>query len=153
MIDVTPILKTVGETTVRKIRENLSSTGTDATGKTSRSLKYEITKEGDTVTLRVTAKPYFMVVETGRKATPDKKPSREMIDNLGEWLRARGKEEGAKWAIAIKIQKEGSDLHKKGGRKDIVSNVVNDALVQETKILLLAEFKKHFIINYLGILK
>ncbi len=152
MIDVTPILQAVGASTVKRIQDNLASTGTNATSKTSRSVKYEVIKESDKTILRVTAKPYFMVVETGRKATPDKKPSREMIDNLGEWLRARGKDDSAKWAIAIKIQKEGSELHKKGGRKDIVSNVINEGLVLEVKAMLAKEFKKFFIENYISIL-
>lgn len=130
MISIVDILTKAGQSAVDKIRANLASTGTDATKQTSNSVKFEVTTEGDKTRLLIHAKPYFMVVETGRKATPDKKPSREMIQNIGEWLKARGKEDTMKWAVAVKIQKEGTELHKHGGRKDIVSNVIDDNFIK-----------------------
>jgi hypothetical protein len=67
-----------------------------------------------------------MTVETGRKATPNKKPSREFIENLKPWAEARGIPEGAVWAIATKINKLGTNLFRAGGREDIVEPPVDN---------------------------
>lgn len=139
-IAIDDILAQAGKSAVEKIQANLSSTGTNATSETSRSIHYSVENQGNKTTLTIVAKPYFMVVETGRKPTPDKKPGREMIENIGRWLAARGKEESMKWAVAVKINKEGTDLYKKGGRKDIVSNVITDDFIQT----IMKEILQHF---------
>ena len=106
-----------------QVKSNLDTTGTTATSKSKESLRFEITEEGNRVVLTVFGKPYFSVVETGRKPTPDKKPSREMIENIKEWVAARGKPESMAWAVATKINKEGTELWKKGGRTDIYTDL------------------------------
>ena len=107
------------------IRANLGATGTTATGATSQSVRYELKQEGTKFTGRVFGRPFFMTVQTGRRPTPDKKPSRQMIDNLKLWVNARGMDESAVWAIATKIQKQGTDLWRAGGRTDIVDPAVD----------------------------
>lgn len=139
-IAIDDILAQAGKSAVEKIQANLSSTGTNATSETSRSLHYSVENQGNKTILTIVAKPYFMVVETGRKPTPDKKPGREMIENIGRWLAARGKQESMKWAVAVKINKEGTELYKKGGRKDIVSNVITDDFIQTV----MKEILQHF---------
>lgn len=131
IIAIDDILDKAGKFAVSKIQDHLSSTGTNATSETSQSVVYSVERQGNKSTLTVTAKPFFMVVETGRKPTPEKKPGREMLDNIGKWLAARGKEESMKLAVAVKINKEGTELYKKGGRKDIVSNVITDQFIDE----------------------
>lgn len=139
-IAIEDILDKAGKYAVQKIQGNLSSTGTNATTETSKSVRYSVESHGNKSTLTIAAKPYFMVVETGRRPTPDKKPSRDMIDNLGKWVAARGKEDSMKWAIAMKINKEGTDLFKKGGRKDIVSNVITDEFINDLAQEILTHF-------------
>lgn len=139
-IAIDDILAQAGKSAVEKIQANLSSTGSNATSETSRSIHYSVENQGNKTILTIVAKPYFMVVETGRKPTPDKKPGREMIENIGRWLAARGKEESMKWAVAVKINKEGTELYKKGGRKDIVSNVITDDFIQT----IMKEILQHF---------
>lgn len=139
-IAIDDILAQAGKSAVEKIQANLSSAGTNATSETSRSLHYSVENQGNKTILTIVAKPYFMVVETGRKPTPDKKPGREMIENIGRWLASRGKEESMKWAVAVKINKEGTELYKKGGRKDIVSNVITDDFIQTV----MKEILQHF---------
>ena len=108
---------------ISQVKANLDSTGTTATGKSKDSLRYEITEEGKKIILTVFGKPYFAVVETGRKPTPDKKPGRAMIDAIKEWTAARGKPESMAWAIAVKINKEGTKLWQAGGRTDIYTDL------------------------------
>ena len=119
------ILNTQSNSFIEKIRQNLTSTGTTATGKSAGSLYYKITDNGDKIDIEVIgARSYFATVETGRKPTPDKKPSRAMIDNITAWVNARGKPESAVWAIATNIQKFGTELFQKGGRKDIYTDEI-----------------------------
>jgi len=117
------ILSNEANSFLSEVKRNLDDTGTTATGKSKESLRYEITEEGNRIVLTVFGKPYFAVVETGRKPTPDKKPSRAMIENIKEWVAARGKPESMVWAIATKINKEGTKLWQQGGRTDIYTDL------------------------------
>ena len=117
------ILSNEANSFLSQIKRNLDDSGTTATGKSKDSLRYEITEEGNKVVLTVFGKPYFAVVETGRKPTPDKKPSRAMIDNIKEWIAARGEPESMAWAVATKINKEGTKLWQQGGRTDIYTDL------------------------------
>jgi len=125
-MDLIEILNEQGIELVNGIRANLGSTGTNATLKTSQSLRFEISQEGTKTRLKLFGRPFFMTVETGRKATPNKKPSREFIENLKPWVEARGIPEGAVWAIATKINKLGTNLFRAGGREDIVEPPVDN---------------------------
>jgi hypothetical protein len=113
------ILNENAESFITKIKGNLDATGTTATGESGKSLRYEINEDGSKIVLTVFGKPYFAVVETGRK--PGGGVSRGMIDNITKWAQVRGKEEFI-WAIAKKIDKEGSELFRKGGRTDIYTD-------------------------------
>jgi len=122
-VDLLAILSNETNDFLSEVKRNLDNTGTTATGKSKESLRFEITEEGKKIVLTVFGKPYFSVVETGRKPTPDKKPSRAMIDNITEWLSARGKPESMAWAVATKINKEGTKLWQTGGRTDIYTDL------------------------------
>lgn len=142
------ILNQYGNSTVEQIRQNLASTGTNATGKTSQSLRYEVTNNGSKATLKVIGKPYFAVVETGRKPTPEyTKPSVEFVNSIKEWLRAKGGEEKSAYGIAKSIHKKGTKLFRDGGRKDIISNVINQDLVDHISLDLLNKFAEEFLAN------
>lgn len=143
--EIISILNKYGSSTIEQIRNNLSSTGTNATGKTSQSLRYEVTNEGTKATLKVIGKPYFAVVETGRKPTPGNKPSYEFVNNIKQWLAARGKDDKGAYGIAMSINKKGTKLFRDGGRKDIYSNVINQNLVDKINIDLLNKFAEQFL--------
>lgn len=111
---------------INDIRANLGATGTTATGKTSQSLRFELKQEGSKYKVQLFGRPFFMTVETGRRPTPDKKPSREMIDNLREWMDSRGMDSSKVWGVATKIQQRGTRLWFEGGREDIVQPGVDE---------------------------
>lgn len=141
VVNVISILTKYGTSTVERIKQNLASTGTNASGKTSNSLRFEVKNEGFKQILKIFGRPFFMTVETGRKATPDYKPSKQFVATIAEWMRAKGVP-GSAYAIALSIHKKGTKLHQQGGRQDIVSDVVNEGLVSQITKSVLDQFSK-----------
>lgn len=135
-VDLIQLLNDTGATLIQQIKAAMSSTGTDATLKTSNSLEYTVDEQEGKLTLSLIGRPYFTTVETGRQPTPDKKPSRAMIDNIREWVTARGLEQNMVWAIAVTIQKEGTKLWQIGGRKDIYTQTSDTMVVTIQKAVL-----------------
>lgn len=160
--DLLAILSQTGTTVVDQIKQNLSSTGTNATGRTSKSLRFEVINETDKQILRIIGKPYFRVVETGRKATPQyDKPSKQFVASIVEWLKAkqtfnveaeRGPSlQGLAYAIAKTIHKKGSKLNQSGGRKDIYSNVITPTFVDNLSKSVLDQFTNEYMRNVVKI--
>jgi hypothetical protein len=123
---------------INDIRANLGATGTNATGRTSQSLRFELKQSGSKYTMQLFGRPFFMTVETGRKPS-DKKPSREMINNLKVWMDARGMDSSKVWGVATKIQQRGTRLWFEGGREDIVQPAVDEFINNVSQELLDAE--------------
>lgn len=146
VIDLIQILQPVGNSVVNQIRQNLATTGTDASGQTSRSLKFTVTEEGTKTIFQITGRPYFMTVETGRRPTPSYKPSRSFVARIQEWMKSRGMP-GKAYAIAQSIHKKGTELFRKGGRKDIVSNVINQSLYDQIAQEVLKKFVNQYILT------
>ena len=124
--DIIKILNDEGIQLANDIRANLGSAGMWATGETGNSLKIRVTQEGTKFRAQLVGRPYFMTVQTGRKPTPNKKPSREMIAGITRWVEARGIDLEAVWPIAMTIQRRGTRLWFEGGRTDIVDPAVDD---------------------------
>lgn len=135
-----------GQSTVAQIQANLSATGTNATGKTSKSLRFEVSEKDDTQILTVIGgRKYFMTVETGRKATPQyKNPSTEFVAAIKEWMEAKGIQ-GPAYGIAKSIHQKGTKLFQQGGRKSIVSNVINQGLVDQISAEILSQFSTAYL--------
>lgn len=150
---IAEILRDNGIDAINEIRANLGRTGTNASMKTSQSLGYEVVQNGTRWKLIITGRPFFMTVETGRKPTPGKKPSREMITNIAAWLNARGLGDISPWAVAMTIQRKGTELWLKGGRKDIVSNVLNDQFYTKIGDDILANYGQIYLDRILADLK
>ena len=129
-IDIRRILTSALEEAKVKIQQNLASTGTNASGRTSQSLTVEV--DGNTGVLY--GRQAFGTVETGRK--PGKVPS-GFSDIIYQWMQdkdvhakvdGRRSQESADrsmaYIIARKIANEGSKLYRDEGRDDIYSNVL-----------------------------
>lgn len=143
MID---ILTSQGNSVISQIKENLASTGTNATGETGNSLRLEVKNEGFKQILKIYGRPYFMTVETGRKPTPEYKPSQQFVASIKKWMEAKNVE-GSAYGIAQAIHKKGSKLFREGGRTDIVSNVVGESFVQSISKEILDKFAKEVLRN------
>ena len=128
---------------INQVKGNIVSSGSNATGESAKSIVYEITETQHKITITVLGKPYFSVLETGRKATPGVKPGRAMIENIQKWCAVKGKPESAAWGIATNIQKHGTKLFQKGGRTDIYTDLKEgfaDKIFMEVTENLASEF-------------
>jgi hypothetical protein len=131
---------------VNNIRADIGAAGQNATLRTSQSLRIEVKEQGPGVKMQLFGRPFFMSIYTGRKPTPDKKPSREMIANIGIWAAARGMNEKAVWGIATKIQKKGTQLWRDGGRIDDYERIV-DTFINDVSTAVLDKEADNFILK------
>lgn len=144
VVNLITILSQFGTSTIEKIKQNLAASGTNASGKTANSLRMEVTTDGFKQILKIFGRPFFMTVETGRKATPDYKPSLSFVATIQAWMTAKGVP-GSAYAIAQSIHKKGTKLWQSGGRTDIVSNVVNEGLTQQIARSVLTQFSESYL--------
>lgn len=150
--EIISILNKAGETAVQRIRNNMASTGTNATGKSSQSLNFEVIQQGESVILRVLGREYFAVVETGRRPTPQyTKPSKTFVDSIREWLVAKGKSESSAYAIAKSIHQKGTKLFRQGGRSDIFTSE-EKPLIEQVSTELLDKYANLYLTEYTRIL-
>lgn len=142
--EVLSILSQTGQTAVSQIQANTPK----ATGKTARSVRYEVKEENGKLIFRILASKYFKVVETGRKATPQfTKPSNTFVDSIREWLAAKGSDQGAAYAIAKSIHQKGTKLWQQGGNHNVFSNVITESFIDKLSNDLLTQFAKEYLDN------
>lgn len=147
-------LKKILDKMVAEMRDNLAKTKTNASGRTSASLRVVMTDTGG----EIWGRRYFRGVEQGRAggAVP-----RNFTSIIEQWILDKGltpsaipykRKTSAKWqpkytpeerglrqmasAIARTIEKSGTSLYRNGGRKDIFTNVIEEnkpAILQVAK--------------------
>ncbi len=133
------LLNKYGNQTVQIIRDNLATTGTNASGQTSASVQSVTTPNRVTVS----GKAFIYVVETGRK--PGKMPP---VSRIIEWLETgkvsfSGSIQSTAWGISKTIAKVGSSLFRSGGRDDIITPALDDKRIDQlTKDIADVSFQK-----------
>jgi len=132
---IADILKFWAPIAEKRVKQLLESTR--ATGKTIDSVRVEVSKEQTMDRMQILARPFTAALETGVRPTT-KGVSREMIENLKEYTKARGIPEDKVWAIAKTIQKKGDRTFQKGGR-DVYSDGVEKMVDEITR-----DIKKEF---------
>lgn len=122
-VEIIKILNEAGHGFVQKIKGQVPH----VTGQTANSLEFKTSYEHDAYRLQILGRPFFMTVETGRKPKGDK-PSPEMVKNIQKWMDAKGIE-GKAYGMARYINQHGTKLYRDGGKKDVVSNVLNETAI------------------------
>jgi hypothetical protein len=140
MPELIEVIQNEGIHLINNIRVNLGSTGTNATLKTSQSLRIEVTKDGDKIKLTLFGRPFFTSVDDGRKPTKEGVPKSypTLVDAIREWMEAKGIT-GSPFAIANSIHKSGTKLYRQGGRKEIVPPAVDEFVNNVSQAALDAE--------------
>jgi hypothetical protein len=150
-LDLKQIVEAKLKAAISKIQDNLESTGTNASGRTSQSLRLESSDYG----FIIYGRKAFATVETGRMAGGIPKGFNDIIK---QWIKDKGisvtqipykRKESQNWrpkysvnerslniaagAISFNIKKNGTALFRKGGRKDIFSNAFSEVLPEIKK--------------------
>jgi hypothetical protein len=150
-LDLKQIVEAKLKAAISKIQDNLESTGTNASGRTSQSLRLESSDYG----FIIYGRKAFATVETGRMSGGIPKGFNDIIK---QWIKDKGisvtqipykRKESENWrpkysvserslniaagAISFTIKKSGTSLFRKGGRKDIFSNTFSEALPEIKK--------------------
>lgn len=131
---VDSIVKNFAESVIAGIQNNIRTKNVtqygamNTTGQMADSLGYKW--DGSTLVIYSTEK-YFTVLETGRK--PGKQPP---LDPILKWIQAKNittdiKDRSLAYLIARKIGKEGSLLHRQGGKSGVISDFINDKYIKE----------------------
>ena len=103
MIDLKDTFDDLGNYAVRAFRASLSKNDRVATGKTSKAIRSESNNNGFTVY----APERIRALQDGRKPTQGGGSGSGFFDQILEWCRARGIDEGAAFPIYRKINREG----------------------------------------------
>lgn len=120
----------------QRIIDNMNAAGAYATGKTEQSLHIEVEDDGVGVVGTLSARPYFSALETGTRPwrVQYRRPPKFFVDIIREWAEAKGVSAPA-GAIAMTIMREGSRLYRQGGRDNIYSNEIPNAIASAERQL------------------
>lgn len=146
---------------IETIKTNSRAAGQVATGKTLRSLEYTLQRLGKSYLARILGRPYFGTLETGRGPYNGGKGDPQGFNQrLIEWMKARNfqcKDEAEYLRMANylrwKINKFGTELYRKGGRKDIFTPAVDEMtefLEQELIVFFQAQMEDMFTKGFQG---
>ena len=147
IVDVLQILSKWGGFLVEELKRSIQPYS--ATGDTIKSLRFMVTREGTIDKLQVLGRAFIMALQTGRKATPQyTKPSFAFVDRIRRWLAAKGEETRPAYAIAKSIHQKGTK-----GHPGVISNVVNDTLINTISKDILQQFAKQYMFNVVQFIK
>lgn len=120
-----------GNGVIDKIKHNLDSTGTTASGKTKESLELVLTDTG----FQILGRQYFRSVEEGR---PSGGIPNNMTQIIRQWMEDKGiasqfgntesEKRSAAYLIGQFIKENGTQLYREGGRDDIYTSVITEEL-------------------------
>lgn len=123
------VFEQFGGSAISDIQAKLGSTGANASGKTSRSLRKELADDE----LTIFGSEVFRYVEEGRG--PSKKKgsgSEDLYSQIKQWIKDKGitptgdiSDDNLAFLITRKIHNEGTLLHRTKTARDIFSSVLN----------------------------
>ena len=124
---ITQILARYGMNSVDQIRQNIASTGSNASGKTSSEINWETPTPNRVI---VYGPPHVYVLETGRGPRKSSQSS-GLQGKIADWIGVKpisieGSIEKAARGITWYMNKHGSKLYREGGRTDILTPVISN---------------------------
>ena len=112
-----------------RIIQNMGRADQIVTGKTRDSLVVETGEQATGAYGVLTGRQAFATLETGSRpwSRPPAKVPKYFADLIGEWIEAKGLDLN-KWAVAHTIIHQGSKLYRTGGRADIYTPEIAQAM-------------------------
>lgn len=125
MNDCTNLVRETLEDVRKQIAENIVGRGLNATGKTIASMTIELRgiTEGT-----LYGRKYFDSLEKGVKPNKRNHVSYNFHDAIEKWLIAKGLTHLNAWSVAWNIDQHGTRTFREGGRKDIYTPAIENAI-------------------------
>lgn len=137
-----------GEVIVSELRKSFDRNRINASGRLRDSLLSEATKDS----LIVSGADYVFNVEDGTPPTKSGRPTYFLQRSILKWLDDKGIPEWQgrtrdqqAWVISNKIAKEGSSLFRSGGNSGVLSDVINEKLLDSIAAKALRETELNFL--------
>lgn len=151
------VFEQIGAATVDGLRNKMDELRYNASGETRAAIRYEATEKG----LKIYAPEHVYALEYGRGATQNGGNGSLRLRIL-EWIEHKGitpkdpktTKEELSYAITNKIHREGTELYKQYGGQypgsGLLSDVLNDALVDSIRKAVAEYYKKEFVATISG---
>lgn len=118
---------------IAEIQGKMGSTGANASGETSRSLRREITD----YELTIYGSEVFRYVEGGRGPSKKRGSGESLYDRIKQWIKDKGitpdgdiSDDNLAFLIARKIHNEGTVIYRKQSPRDIFSSVLDEKKIK-----------------------
>lgn len=139
--DISVAITKALELAKKSIQSNLASSGRNASGKTSKSIRITSKVESDRVTGTMYGSSVLESLEFGRGKTKNAGSTRSWEKDLRDWMRIRGIDQSAFYPIWRKINRDGYK-----GTKGLVTdpiNVLTDSLAKELSIIIIKDIRNN----------
>ncbi len=114
---------------IAEIQGKMGSTGANASGETSRSLRMEISD----YELTIYGSEIFRYVETGRGPSRKRGSGESLYERIKQWIKDKGitpdgdiSDDSLAFLIARKIHNEGTVIYRTNSPRDIFSSVLDE---------------------------
>lgn len=137
-----------GEAVVQSLKESFDRNRINASGR----LRDSLLSETEPDRLTVSGADYIFNVEDGTPPTQSGRPTYDLQRAIKRWLDEKGIPEwegrtrdAQAWVISSKIAREGSTLFREGGNSGVLSNVINEKLLDSIAAKALRETELNFL--------
>ena len=137
-----------GEIIVSELRKSFDRNRINASGR----LRDSLLSEAEPNRLTVSGADYVFNVEDGTPPTKSGRPTYALQRSIKRWLDDKGIAEwegrtrdAQAWVISNKIAKEGSSLFRSGGNSGVLSDVINEKLLDSIAAKALRETELNFL--------
>ena len=131
MSEVATILTSEGKEIVKDLQDSMSSKGLNASGKTSKSITYQVEETLTKAILKIIANRSIGALQFGRKAgrMPPRDVIRQWIDSKPISLTGGMTKDQLAYLIQRKIGREGIKVPNRFNPGGVISDVINDELI------------------------
>ena len=133
MSQVGTILNSEGKGIVKDLQDSMSSKGLNASGKTSKSISYQVEETLTKAILKIIANRSIGALQFGRKAgkMPPRDVIRQWIDSKPISLTDGMTKDQLAFLIQRKIGREGIKVPNRYNPGGVISDVINDQLIDD----------------------
>lgn len=142
-------MKTEGTRLVSAVQNSQRKKGLVASGRTGRTVRWEVERKRYGVQLRILGSRVFRWLQNGRGPNRSGRPGREQIAGLTEWVKLKGLPLSAVWPIAINQAKRGYRVPNKYNEGGVLSDIIGHQALQQTLLPAVAAAVRYDVVTKL----